>query len=149
MLLYLDTSVFGGYFEPEFEEWTVPLFRQLEQRKHRLLFSDIVETVLIEAPLRVRQLAVESRSRNATAIVTDQAALDLAARYLKEKVVGKTSFNDCRHIALATLHNADVLVSWNFKHIVNVERILGYNSVNTRLGHRILDIRSPREIIGL
>lgn len=149
MLLYLDTSVFGGYFEPEFEEWTVPLFRQLEQRKHRLLFSDIVETELIEAPLRVRQLAVESRSRNATAIVTDQAALDLAARYLKEKVVGKTSFNDCRHIALATLHNADVLVSWNFKHIVNVERILGYNSVNTRLGHRILDIRSPREIIGL
>jgi predicted nucleic acid-binding protein len=149
MLLYLDTSVFGGHFEPEFEEWTVPLFRLLEQGKHRLLFSDIIETELIEAPIRVRRLAMESRSRNAIEIVTDQAALDLAARYLKEKVVGKTSFNDCRHIALATLHNADVLVSWNFKHIVNVERILGYNAVNTRLGHRILDIRSPREIIGL
>lgn len=149
MLLYLDTSVFGGYYEPEFEEWTVPLFRQLEQGKHRLLFSDVIQTELIEAPLRVRQLAIESASQNTIQIVKDQTALDLAARYLKEKVVGKTSFNDCRHIALATLHNADVLVSWNFKHMVNVEQILGYNSVNMRLGHRILDIRSPREIIGL
>ena len=148
MLLYLDTSVFGGYFEPEFEEWTVPLFRQLEQGKHRLLFSDITEGELVEAPLRVRQLALDSASRKVKRVEMDEAALELALLYLKEKVVGRTSFNDCRHIALATLHRADVLVSWNFKHIVNVERIIGYNAINARLGHRTLDIRSPREIVG-
>jgi len=74
-------------------------------------------------------------------------ALELAEIYLQEGVVGKTSKSDCIHIALATLYRADVLVSWNFKHIVNVHRIRGYNSINYRLGHPILEIRSPREII--
>jgi len=67
--------------------------------------------------------------------------------YIAEKVVGKTSLDDCLHIALATIHKADYLVSWNFKHIVNVERIRGYNSVNIKLGYSIIDIRSPREFI--
>lgn len=54
----------------------------------------------------------------------------LANRYIDEKVVGKTSLADCQHIALATINNVDVLASWNFKHIVNLERIRGYNSIN-------------------
>jgi hypothetical protein len=51
------------------------------------------------------------------------------------------------HIALATIHNADVLVSWNFKHIVNVNRIRGYNTVNLNNGFKALDIRTPTEIL--
>lgn len=74
-------------------------------------------------------------------------AFELADQYLKANVVGKTSRSDCVHIALATLHNADILVSWNFKHIVNINRIRGYNSVNYKLGHKILEIRTPREIL--
>ncbi len=66
---------------------------------------------------------------------------------MKENVVGKTSRADCIHIALATLNNADVLVSWNFKHIVNINRIRGYNAVNYKLGNKILEIRTPREIL--
>ena len=54
---------------------------------------------------------------------------------------------DCRHIAIATLSNADILASWNFKHIVNVNRIRGYNAVNYKLGHKILEIRTPREVL--
>jgi hypothetical protein len=71
---------------------------------------------------------------------------DLADEYLKEKVVGKTSRDDCIHIATATINNIDYLVSWNFKHIVNVERIKGYNSVNTKNGYKHLEIRSPKEM---
>lgn len=56
--------------------------------------------------------------------------MDLADKYISEKVVGLTSLEDCRHIALATINRVDVLASWNFKHIVNLERIKGYNSVN-------------------
>ncbi|OQX76004.1 MAG: hypothetical protein B6D64_10665 [Bacteroidetes bacterium 4484_276] len=72
---------------------------------------------------------------------------NLAEQYIKEGVVGITSRADCFHIALATLNNADVLVSWNFKHIVNYKRIRGYNAVNYKLGYKILDIRTPREIL--
>jgi hypothetical protein len=53
------------------------------------------------------------------------------------------------HIALATLNNADVLASWNFKHIVNLDRIRLYNSINLRLGYRLIEIRTPREILNL
>ena len=72
---------------------------------------------------------------------------DLAEAYVKEKVVGYTSIDDCRHIACATVYNVNYLVSWNFKHIVNVFRIRGYNSINLKYGYNQLDIRSPREII--
>ena len=58
------------------------------------------------------------------------------------------SYNDALYIALATLNNADVLSSWNFKHIVNLDRIKLYNnSINLRLGYKIIEIRSPREIL--
>jgi hypothetical protein len=65
--------------------------------------------------------------------------------YITEKVVGKTSYADCLHIALATINRADFLVSWNFKHIVNIERIKGYNSINIKNCYKQLKIRSPRE----
>ena len=74
-------------------------------------------------------------------------AENLADLYIHEKVVGHTSRADCLHIAMATLNNADILISWNFKHIVNVHRIRGYNSVNYRQGYKMLEIRSPREIL--
>ena len=77
-----------------------------------------------------------------------QEALKLAQTYVDEKVLGKTSLDDCIHIAVATLSKVDILVSWNFKHIVNVYRIRGYNSVNLRLGYSTLEIRSPKEIVG-
>ncbi|MCU0420555.1 MAG: hypothetical protein MUC38_12960 [Cyclobacteriaceae bacterium] len=72
-------------------------------------------------------------------------AVDLATEYITEKVVGPTSYADCLHIALATINRADFLVSWNFKHIVNIERIRGYNSINIRDGYKPLEIRTPRE----
>ena len=70
----------------------------------------------------------------------------LAQKYIDEKIVGKTSLLYCQHIATATLNYADVLVSWNFKPIVNLIRIKGYNSINLREGYHALEIRTPKEI---
>ena len=78
--------------------------------------------------------------------LTDEAVI-LADTYIAEKVVGKTSLEDCRHIAIATINKVDVLASWNFKHIVNLDRIKGYNSVNYRLGYPMIEIRSPKDLI--
>lgn len=69
----------------------------------------------------------------------------MATDYITEKVVGQTSYAYCLHIALATINRADFLVSWNFKHIVNIERIRGYNSINIKNGYKQLEIRSPTE----
>ena len=73
--------------------------------------------------------------------------MKLADTYIAEKVVGRTSLVDCRHIALATINKVDVLASWNFKHIVNLDRIKGYNSVNLKLGYQMIEIRSPKDLI--
>lgn len=145
--IYLDTSVFGGYFDPEFELWTKILFDKITQGEYKVIYSKLIDIELISAPERVRNL-VNSLSRDFLELVdiSDQA-VDLAESYLKENVVGKTSRADCIHIAIATLNNADVLVSWNFKHIVNINRIRGYNAVNYKLGNKILEIRTPREIL--
>jgi len=75
--------------------------------------------------------------------------LDLATEYITKNVVGKTSFVDCLHIAPATINQADLLVSWNFKHIVNIKRIRGYNSINVENGYENLEIRSPSYLINL
>lgn len=79
--------------------------------------------------------------------VLTEEIIKLADTYISEKVVGKTSLEDCRHIALATINKVDVLASWNFKHIVNLDRIKGYNSVNLRLGYQMIEIRSPKDLI--
>jgi hypothetical protein len=78
--------------------------------------------------------------------LTDEA-MKLADIYIVEKVVGKTSIEDCRHIAMATIYKVDVLASWNFKHIVNLDRIKGYNSVNLKLGYTMIEIRSPKDLV--
>jgi hypothetical protein len=72
--------------------------------------------------------------------------IELADKYIEAKVVGKTSRADCQHIAIATLCNADVLVSWNFKHIVNLDRIRGYNGINYQNGYKMIEIRTPQEL---
>ena len=80
-------------------------------------------------------------------IPLSEEAKELANAYIVEKVVGATSLEDCQHIAIATLCKVDVLASWNFKHIVNLTRIKGYNAVNLKKGYTILEIRNPKELI--
>ncbi len=145
--IYLDTSVIGGYYDTEFEEDTRILFEKIKLGQFHVVLSDITEGELQEAPEMIRNLFIELSAGSATKIELTEEAVQLADTYLAEKVVGKTSRVDCFHIALATIQRVDILVSWNFKHIVNVQRIRGYNSVNMKLGYPTIDIRSPKEII--
>jgi len=143
--IYIVTSVFGGYFDIEFEEHTVPLFESLQKNEFTLLFSTVTQDELENAPNNVKELVRGIKVENTEFIDTTNEAIDLASEYIVEKVVGKTSFSDCLHIAIATISKADFLISWNFKHIVNVQRIRGYNSINIKNGYKQLEIRSPRE----
>lgn len=145
--IYLDTSVFGGYFDAEFELWTKILFDKIIKGEIRMLYSQMTEIELENAPQQVKDLLSKIPEENTEFLLITQDANNLADKYLLENVVGKTSRPDCLHIAIATLNNADLLASWNFKHIVNITRIRGYNGVNYMLGHKILEIRTPREIL--
>lgn len=145
--LYFDTSVFGGVYDKEFEKETKQLFEMVNQKTIICLYSDIVELELEAAPKRIKEYSSQIPNDCKVFLEINEAAENLARQYIKEKVVGKTSLNDCRHIAIATVYKADLLISWNFKHIVNVFRIQGYNSVNLKNGYKQLEIRSPKDII--
>jgi len=144
---YFDTSVFGGVFDAEFEEQTLQLFERVKLGKIICVYSDLTETELVNAPENVRLFFKSLPKQYLERTVVNDEILTLATKYIEEKVVGQTSFDDCVHIATATINKADILVSWNFKHIVNVYRIRGYNSINLRMNYSTLEIRSPKEII--
>ncbi len=145
--VYIDTSVVGGYYDEEFKEATQGLFQRLENNEVIFVISDLLELELIDAPPDVRKLLYKYSADKFERVSLTEEANKLANIYIAEKVVGKTSVEDCRHIAMATINRVDVLASWNFKHIVNLEKIKGYNSVNLRLGYQMLEIRSPKDLI--
>ncbi len=141
--IYLDTSVFGGLHDEEFQDYTEPLFERIKKSEFEIIFSNITEQELEYALEKIRA-TTELLPKNSTVCVkSDIEAAQLAKKYIEEGVVGPTSYADCLHIALATIHNANILVRCNFKHIVNVVRIVGYNSVNIVEGYKQIDIRSP------
>ena len=145
--IYIDTSVVGGYFDEEFKEPTLKLFERLEKNEVIFVISDLLDLELISAPQKVREHLLNYSSDKFERVELTKEAVVLADSYIREKVVGKTSLEDCRHIALATIHKVDVLASWNFKHIVNLDRIKGYNSVNLRSGYAMIEIRSPKDLV--
>ncbi len=145
--IYIDTSVVGGYFDEEFKESTIKLFERIDNYEIIFVVSDLLDLELINAPQQVRNHLLKYSADKFQRVELIEEALKLADTYIDEKVVGRTSLEDCRHIAMATIHKVDVLASWNFKHIVNLDRIKGYNSVNLRLGYSMIEIRSPRDLV--
>lgn len=144
--LYFDTSVFGGVYDEEFEQVSNLLLDMLNLGEIICVYSNLSVAELKNAPKKVREFFSNLPKKYTEFVEVNEEAFLLAQKYIDEKVVGKTSLDDCRHIATATLNKVDYLVSWNFKHIVNVFRIRSYNSVNLRHGYVQLDIRSHREI---
>ena len=104
--IYIDTSVFCGYFDEEFSEFTIPLFKRFEYGEFKLLFSTVTQDEFSLAPEKVKKLVTGIKVNNTEFIETTDEAIDLAAQYIAEKVVGQTSFTDCLHIALATINHA-------------------------------------------
>ena len=115
--------------------------------EHVLVLSDLTVQELSAAPKGVRGRLAEVPEEHIEALQLDGEARELADAYISAGVINATMRADAQHIAMATLARVDVLVSWNFKHIVNLHRIQGYNSVNLRRGCPTLEIRSPREVL--
>ena len=144
--VYVDTSVIGGCLDAEFAVWSNALFKEFSSGLKIPLVSDITLQELDSAPAEVRSV-IDTIEGLIEYVYFDEEIKKLALEYLAEKVVTENCLLDAQHIALASVVRAAVLVSWNFKHIVNLNRIRLYNSVNMKLGYPLIDIRSPREVL--
>jgi len=144
--LYLDTSVIGGYFDDEWKEATQELWRQMNAGKFRFLTSDVTVDEMTNAPEQVRELLESTFTEESILPVTEESE-KLAESYMGRNILPPKYSDDARHVAVCTIAQIEYLVSWNFKHLVNVEREKGFNAVNLLQGYRTIRIVNPLEFI--
>jgi predicted nucleic acid-binding protein len=145
--VYIDTSVVGGCLDAEFRDASVQLFEQFRSGDLIAVVSNLTLFEIGPAPAAVRAVleGIPTMFRENVAVTDD--ADRLAELYIAAGVIGRARQSDAEHIATATVYEVDVLVSWNFKHIVNEQRIHGYNLVNLREGRPLIEIQTPAEVI--
>ncbi len=144
--VYVDTSVFGGVHDDEFREPSERFFRAVREGTFAVLVSEALIVEISAAPAIV-QATFEAQRAHMEAVETTAEAVALAEAYLAARVVPAASRVDALHVALASVARADAVVSWNFKHLVQLRRIRGFHAVNVLRGYPLIEIRSPLEVI--
>jgi predicted nucleic acid-binding protein len=144
--VYADTSVFGGVFDEEFQAASRVFFDQVRGGRFQLVTSAIVQEEISPAPIEVREFFAGMLDLIEVAEVSAEA-LQLRAAYLDTGIVFPKWADDALHVAVATTSGCSLIVSWNFKHIVHLEKIPLYNAVNTLKGYSHIGIFSPLEVI--
>ncbi len=142
--VYADTSVFGGCFDEEFAEITGRSFDEVRQGRFRLVVSTTTLRELQRAPEEVRQVVESIPETSIETFEVDEEVTALRDAYIQSGVVGPASLLDAEH--MAAVADVDLIVSWNFKHIVNFQKIRGYHAVNLLRGYRQIPIHSPWEV---
>jgi hypothetical protein len=145
LCLYLDASTIGGYYDEAFKVATGRLWKQWQAGHYLFRASILVETELARAPEQVRRLFDKTFDPAELLPMTDEAD-ELAGRYMEQKVVPAKYVDDARHVAIAVTNAIPYVVSWNFKHLVNARREVGFNSVNVLHGRPSIRIISPLEL---
>jgi len=143
--IYIDNSVISGYFDKEFEVATKRLFDRIIAKDFDIYFSKVNMAELSLAPKYIRDIKNLIPTDCYNYLDLSEEANILAETYINEKVLGQASMNDAYHIAIASVNRLDCLISWNFKHIVNFDKIKKFNSINLKLGYPLIDIRTPLE----
>lgn len=145
--IFVDTSVFGGCFDDEFETASKKFFDKVKNGHFIVVVSETIIKELEKSPPEVKKIfaSIPESKLEIVSITTEIEKLRDA--YIDHKIVSEKYFDDAEHIAVATVFNVDVIISWNFKHIVNFNRIKKYNGINLLFGYRELAIHSPSEVI--
>jgi len=144
--VYIDTSIFGGTQDEEFAEATKRFFERVHQGQFRVLVSQVTADELTDAPPAVQAVLRELPHLSIERVTAGKEVLVLAMAYIDAGALGSAHRADAIHVASATVARADLILSWNFKHIVNFDRIRKFNAVNLMRGYPQIEIRSPLEV---
>jgi len=144
--IYIDTSVFGGCFDEGFAEDSIRVMEAVRSGRIRAVLTDLVIAELQNAPSQVRSMIESLPIAQVERTIVNDEILSLRDAYIRAGVIGHRWLDDATHVAAAAVARVDAIVSWNFKHIVRLDRIKAYNRVNVNEGYGILTILSPREV---
>jgi hypothetical protein len=145
--IYLDTSVIGGCYDDEFAEWSKKLIEEFKAGLYIPVVSELTEAEISNAPEQVQNVLIDLLKSNCQVLVETEESIALAQKYINVGILSRNFEDDARHVAMATTNSMDMIVSWNFKHIVHFEKIRWFNSVNLAEGYKLIEIFSPREVI--
>ena len=144
--VYVDTSVFGGCFDSEFAEESTRFFDLVRAGRVVVLVSQVVVDELSEAPPQVRALFRSLAEASVVPVELTSDIIELRDGYVAAGIVSRRFVDDATHVAAATVARADAIVSWNFRHIVRIDKMRAYNQVNLQAGFGLLSIVSPQEV---
>ena len=144
--VYVDTSVVGGCFDDEFQTWSKGLFSDFRDSRFLPVVSELTSAEIEEAPEAVRNQYGALLAMEHEYLELSEEAVALASSYLEAGILSDNFYNDAMHIALASIAEVDMLVSWNFKHVVHYDKIRRFNAVNLSSGYKTIEIYSPREV---
>lgn len=144
--VYIDTSVIGGCFDDEFRPWSLALFADFGRSRFVPVVSDLIAAEIAEAPGYVLRKYEELLSGEHERLELSEEVFQLAGQYLRKGILSANFENDALHIALASVGQVDLLVSWNFRHIVRYDKIRQFSATNLENGYRSVQIYSPREV---
>lgn len=145
--IYADTSVIGGCMDAEFSIESSHFIEMVQKGKCVLLLSEITITELAKAPVAVQNILLSLPEEAVKKVELTAEILELRNEYMKAKILGPEWLDDATHVAAATVARADAIVSWNFKHIVRLDKMKAYNQLNLMNGYGILTIISPKEVL--
>lgn len=150
MRIYIDTSIINGLYAQDatIKDETIRFFKNVQILDYNLYASEAtieeIEHTPQESKKTLLKNAIEEYHIEILPIVEE--ARWLADRYVKAKIIPQKYFPDALHIAIATIYNIPVLVSWNFEHMVKIKTKLGVNRINSQQGYPIIEISSPKEV---
>ncbi|GHS89872.1 hypothetical protein AGMMS49957_14060 [Synergistales bacterium] len=146
--IYLDTSVISHLQHedaPEKMRYTLLFWDELKIGKYGVVISDLTlrEVRRCPQPKQVDMLNYLEEIEYSVLRDSDEVKA-LAEEYIENGVLTRKNENDCMHIALATIGDCDVIVSWNFKHMVRLKTIQGVRVTNAKNGYfKPIDIVQP------
>ena len=145
--IYLDTSVVSAYFDdryPERQKDTVAFWKLLVE--HEFSISELTKTEIQNTQDETRKNQMLNHIGNLILVPIDDSVEHLANLYLENGIFSPATLNDALHVATATISRQDILVSWNFRHLVNRRRRARVNEVNIFNGHPTIEIIAPPEV---
>lgn len=148
--IYIDTSVLGALFDTEDKkriETTSRFLENIRNEKVEGYISNITLEEIEKAPIEIKtELKKMVKEINVVVIYETLECVELVVAYLEEKIVPEKYRDDMRNIAVAVINGMDAVVSWNFRHMVNLITKRKVNSVNLKMGYNSIEILSPEEV---
>jgi predicted nucleic acid-binding protein len=138
--------VIGGCYDSEFQEDSQRFISAVKSGRILMLLSEVVVQEILQAPANIQNLLASLPSHCIEKVELDMEVIELRNAYLAAGILPVRWIDDATHVAAATVARADAIASWNFTHIVRLDKMKAYNQVNLINGYGILTIVSPREV---